>query len=534
MAESCELDVANYSAKTDYLVTNKTTTKTSDHLAKQSILEDLNDLLTLTPLTPAILSRQATMNIGTIGHVAHGKSTLVNALSGVKTVRFKRELIHNITIKLGYANAKIFQCPTCPKPDCFFSSGSASPDTPQCPKCNDSLGQLIRHVSFVDCPGHQVLMATMLNGTAVMDAALLLIAGNEVCPQPQTSEHLSAIEMVRFPKDCLIICQNKVDLVKQDVASHQLRSIKDFIHGTTAEDAPVIPMSAQLGCNIDALLERIVKIPLPVRDFVSPGQMVVIRSFDVNRPGEEINNLQGGVVGGTIIKGVLRIGEEVEILPGVLIRRANQQISNTVLRTTVCSLMAEGNSLQYAVPGGLIGVGTSIDSAVSRGDRLVGNVLGKKGHLPPVLMEIEIEFVMLSSLIGVSVKTGESVGGESGENVKSVKGGESVGHVKSSGTKVNKVQRIQKDEILSLNVGSMSTGGKVVAIRHEPTNRCKIMLHAPVCADIGSKIAISRKIDRHWRLIGWGKIRGGVTLETIRQAAADAAAEAVPHIVKQS
>ena len=144
------------------------------HLAKQ----DLGTLDTskLTPLSPEVISRQATINIGTIGHVAHGKSTVVKALSGVHTVRFKNELERNITIKLGYANAKIYKCKDkkCTRPVCYTSMGSNNKDTFS---MNGFEYELVRHVSFVDCPGHDILMATMLNGAAVMDAALLLIAG---------------------------------------------------------------------------------------------------------------------------------------------------------------------------------------------------------------------------------------------------------------------------------------------------------------------------------------------------------------------
>lgn len=139
-----------------------------------------------------MISRQATVNIGTIGHVAHGKSTVVKALSGVKTQKYNREAVMNITIYLGYANAKVYQCPICPHPQCFSTYSSSQPDNTPCPHCHTTM-QLKRHFSFVDCPGHDVLMATMLNGAAIMDAALLLIAVNESFPQPQTLEHLKAV-----------------------------------------------------------------------------------------------------------------------------------------------------------------------------------------------------------------------------------------------------------------------------------------------------------------------------------------------------
>jgi translation initiation factor 2 subunit 3 len=144
-------------------------------------------------------------------------------------------------------------------------------------------------------------MATMLNGAAVMDGALLLIAANETCPQPQTSEHLAAVEIMRL--EHIIILQNKIDLISESAAQNQHDAISDFIKGTIAEAAPVVPISAQLKYNVDAVCEYIVKrIPVPVRDFISPPQMIVIRSFDVNKPGSEVDDLRGGVAGGSILQ----------------------------------------------------------------------------------------------------------------------------------------------------------------------------------------------------------------------------------------
>jgi translation initiation factor 2 subunit 3 len=159
----------------------------------------------LTPDSPEVISRQATMNIGTIGHVAHGKSTIVKAISGVTTVKHKRELVRNITIKLGYANAKIYR--SVEAPHTYTARGSAEPDTIFVTEEDGSRKEMriVRHVSFVDCPGHDILMATMLNGAAVMDAALLLIAANKECPQPQTLEHLAAVEIMQL--ETIIVLQ---------------------------------------------------------------------------------------------------------------------------------------------------------------------------------------------------------------------------------------------------------------------------------------------------------------------------------------
>nr|KJB34636.1 hypothetical protein B456_006G076400 [Gossypium raimondii] len=277
-------------------------------MSKKGLMEqDLSklDVTKLHPLSPEVISRQATINIGTIGHVAHGKSTVVKAISGVQTVRFKNELERNITIKLGYANAKIYKCEDerCPRPMCYKAYGSGKEDSPLCdvPGFENCRMKLLRHVSFVDCPGHDILMATMLNGAAIMDGALLLIAANESCPQPQTSEHLAAVEIMRLQH--IIILQNKVDLIQENVAINQHEAIQKFIQGTVADGAPVVPISAQLKYNIDVVCEYIVKkIPIPERNFVSPPNMIVIRSFDVNKPGFEVDEIKGGVAGGSILR----------------------------------------------------------------------------------------------------------------------------------------------------------------------------------------------------------------------------------------
>ncbi|KAK5582753.1 hypothetical protein RB653_004339 [Dictyostelium firmibasis] len=456
-------------------------TKNKTNLSVQDV-KTLN-VNELTPLTPNVISRQATINIGTIGHVAHGKSTVVKAISGVLTVRFTSEFKRNITIKLGYANAKIYKCdnPQCERPGCYKSARSNTEDNPQCerPGCGGRM-TLLRHVSFVDCPGHDVLMATMLNGAAVMDAALLLIAGNESCPQPQTSEHIAAIEIMNLKN--IIILQNKIDLVKEAAAQEQYGQILKFIQGTIAESAPIIPISAQMKYNIDVICEYIVKkIPIPVRDFTSDPRMIVIRSFDVNKPGSRVDEIKGGVAGGSILKGVLRIGDEIEVRPGVISKELDGKIKCSPIFSRIISLFAEENELQYAVPGGLIGVGTKIDPTLCRADRLVGQVLGSVGKLPEIFVALEVNFFLLRRLLGV----------------------------KSDGDKQSKVKKLSKEDTLMVNIGSTSTGCRVVAVKHD---LAKLQLLTPVCSQEGEKIALSRRVDKNWRLIGWGEIKKGTVL----------------------
>jgi translation initiation factor 2 subunit 3 len=428
------------------------------------------ELGTLSPLSPEVISRQATINVGTIGHVAHGKSTVVRAISGVKTIRFKNELVRNITIKLGYANAKIFRSD--PKEGLsvhYEAQGSRHPDSYELPDGSGRRMRLVRHLSFVDCPGHDILMATMLNGAAVMDAALLLVAGNEPCPQPQTSEHLAAVEIMKLSN--IIILQNKIDLVKEEAAKAQHDQIKSFVAGTVAGNAPIIPISAQLKYNIDAVCRTLVhRIPVPKRDFLSFPRMIIIRSFDVNHPGEEASTLKGGVAGGSILCGVLRLGDEVEVRPGIMTTDAEGRVRCAPILSRIVSLKAEANDLQYAVPGGLIGVGLQVDPTLTRADRLVGQVLGLRGHLPDIFVEIEVDYYLLKRLLGV--KTGE-------------------------GEKAAKVAKLAKAEMLMVNIGSTSAGGRVLAVKGDSA---RIQLMQPVCTTEKEKIALSRRVEGHWRV----------------------------------
>ena len=268
-----------------------------------------------------------------------------------------------INYNKGYANAKIYRCDSenCPRPRCFISAASNKEDSFPCqrPGCTGKY-RLVRHVSFVDCPGHDILMATMLNGAAVMDAALLLVAANESCPQPQTSEHLAAIEIMSLRN--ILILQNKIDLIREGQAREQNEQITKFIEGTVAENSPIIPISAQLKYNIDVVCEYICnKIPVPTRDFKSPPRLIIVRSFDVNKPGSEVDELKGGVAGGSLLRGVLQVGMEIEIRPGLVRKREDGKTVCSPIFSKVISLYADQNDLQYAIPGGLLGVGTKID-----------------------------------------------------------------------------------------------------------------------------------------------------------------------------
>jgi translation initiation factor 2 subunit 3 len=264
----------------------------------------------------------------------------------------------------------------------------------------------------------------------------------------------------------------------------QQEEIRKFVAGTVAGDAPIIPISAVLKYNVDIVCEYLCKtIPVPPRDFTGSPRMIVIRSFDVNKPGADVEELQGGVAGGSIMSGVLKVGDEIEVRPGIVQKDSAGAYTVRPIFSKIVSLYAEKNDLMFAVPGGLIGVGTVIDPTLTRADRLVGQVLGLKGKLPDVFIEVEISFYLLRRLLGVKA---------------------------ADGGKGAKVQKLSKGEILLVNIGSTSTGGKVLAMKKD---MAKLALMQPVCTQQGEKIALSRRVDKHWRLIGWGQIRRGVQIE---------------------
>lgn len=406
------------------------------------------------------LPRQPEINIGTIGHVDHGKTTLVEAITGVWAARHSEELKRGITIKLGYADAPVYRCPVCESPHNYSTSEI-------CPRCGSKC-EFVRAYSFVDSPGHEALMATMLSGAAVMDGVILVIAADEPCPQPQTREHLAAVEIVGVNK--IVIAQTKIDLVDKKRALESYKEIIEFTRGTIAEGAPIIPVSPLHSVNIDLLLYAIEKyIPTPNRDPNKPPRMYVVRSFDVNRPGTPAEKLMGGVIGGSIIQGKFRVGEDIEIRPGI---RASARGTYESLLTKITSLHAGGQNVEEAKCGGLVGVGTLLDPSLTKADGLIGNVVGKPDMLPPIRYNLTIEAHLFKRAIGTKEQT--------------------------------EVKQISLREVLLLDVGTSITTGVVTNVKGESV---ELKLTRPVCAEEKMRVAISRKIMGRWRLIGYGIIK---------------------------
>jgi len=400
------------------------------------------------------------INIGLVGHVDHGKTTLTQCLSGKWTDTHSEEVKRGITIRLGYADSIIRKIPGKKPPECFTIKKEV----------DGKETEIVRKISFVDAPGHESLMATMLSGANIMDGALLLIAANEQCPQPQTREHLMALEISGIKN--VIILQNKVDLVPTERVQRHYKQIKEFLKNTSYADAPVIPISAQHNVNVDFVLDAIEKfIPTPERKASDEFIMFIARSFDLNKPGTAINKLTGGVLGGSVASGKLVVGETVEIKPGQVIEEHNQ-LTTKPLTTKIVSLMTGGDQVDEISPGGSVAIMTELDPSVVKGDHLTGHLIGRPGKLPPVWANLTLEFSLLERVVGSKDD--------------------------------QQVEPLKQNEVLMLNVNSAATVGIITGL----SNKEVVMrLRLPICAAVGARVTLSRRVENRFRLIGYGIIK---------------------------
>ncbi|HEV2877375.1 MAG TPA: translation initiation factor IF-2 subunit gamma [Nitrososphaeraceae archaeon] len=400
---------------------------------------------------------QPNVNIGTAGHVDHGKTTLVEAITGVWTSGHSEELRRGITIKVGYADAAFYKCPQCQSPLGYST-------TPSCSNCGGK-SELQRVVSFVDSPGHESLMANMLSGGALMDGAILVVAANEKVPQPQTREHLLALQVLGITQ--IVIVQNKVDLAESEKAIENYSQINEFVKGSVASNAPIIPISAQHKLNIDALIEAIeTSIKTPPRSTSKAAIMHVLRSFDINKPGLPLDKVNGGVIGGALIQGELTLGDEIEIRPGFMDEKKNKY---EPIRSVISTLGTGAGLVQKVRPGGLVAIGTKLDPTYVKSDSLIGSVVGKPETLPDDVEDISIDVKLFDTAVG----TQEMV----------------------------KVEPIKTKEFLRLNVGTAATLGTVTTSKD---NKIEAKLKKPLCLIPQSRVAVSRRIADRWRLIGAG------------------------------
>ncbi len=399
------------------------------------------------------------MSIGIVGHVDHGKTTLVQALTGIWTARYSEELKRSMTIKLGYAEGHIGLCEGLEIPESYTTDNV-------CPQ--GSKPRIIKSVSYVDAPGHEVLMATMLSGAALMDAAILVVAANEPCPQPQTREHLKSLEIIGL--DQLIVVQNKIDIVSYEQAKENYKQIVNFLNATKFSKAPILPVSALHKVNIDVLAMSMAKMfREPERDFSRPAIMLIARSFDVNLPGTRPENLIGGVVGGSVMKGVLRVGDEVEIKPGIRIELKGGRIRYEPLITKISSIRYGNSNTDEAKPGGLVAIGTMLDPSITKGDALMGNILGHS--VPDPVSDIRIKYNLFERVLGSKDQ--------------------------------ELIEPLKPREIVFLIIRTAWARGTLTRVTRD---EFEAKLEKPVVILGKDKVAIIRQVRGRWRLVGWGQV----------------------------
>jgi translation initiation factor 2 subunit 3 len=386
-------------------------------------------------------------NIGIVGHIDHGKTTLLSKLTGKFADTHSEELKRGITIKLGYAELIIYK------------NGNQYN--------NEKKGKPVKYISFIDAPGHEMLMATMLSGAAIIDSAILVIAANEGI-KPQTKEHFMALQAKGIKN--IIIVQNKIDLVTREEAIENYKKIKDFVKGTIAENSPIIPISAQQNVNINKLLEALYNLPVPKKDFTKTPIFLIARSFDVNKPGTKIENVRGGVLGGILKEGKLKIGDEIEIKPGIS-KKVNNKDEYHTLNTKILSLHKGKESVKEVFPGASISIETELDPYLTKTDSLTGSIVSTKNSLPEITYKIKIKTKLFKEVLGESEK--------------------------------KEVEKIKTKEMLMLSVNTTITVGTVEKILN---NEIEMNLNIPIVALKGNNVGIARNIGGHWRLIGFGEI----------------------------
>ncbi|MGI0037593.1 MAG: translation initiation factor IF-2 subunit gamma [Nitrososphaera sp.] len=395
--------------------------------------------------------------MGTSGHVDHGKTTLVEAITGVWTSAHSEELRRGITIKVGYADAAFYKCPDCVSPVGYSTQ-------PKCTNCGGK-SELLRVASFVDSPGHESLMANMLSGAALMDGAILVVAANEKVPQPQTREHLLALSVLGIQQ--IVLVQNKADLTEYQEAIDNYEQIKDFVRDSVAQKAPIVPVSAQHKLNMDALIEAIENnIKTPPRANNDAPIMHVLRSFDVNKPGVPIKQVKGGIIGGALVQGEFNVDDEIEIRPGLVDDKKGKYEPIT---SHISTLGTGAGLVETVKPGGLVAIGTKLDPTYTKSDSLIGAVIGKPGTLPKDVEDVSVETHLFDTAVG----TADMV----------------------------KVEPIKVKEPLRLNIGTAAAIGTVTNVRD---GKMEIKLKKPVCLMPKSRVAVSRRIAERWRLIGSG------------------------------
>ena len=300
-----------------------------------------------------------------IGSVAAGKTEITRFLTNKDTKKFGMEQLNGCTVKMGHANLKVYYNGT----DYLLN-----------PKMIPNGFKLIRHFSIADNPGHNSFMTTMITGSSTIDSAIFVVSGEKAI-EPQSHQHMKCFKSTGISDFTMVV--SKIDLVSTSQALKDVvNDIDKFMNEHNLEDdidPPIIPLSSFTKVNTDYLIKYLVSNPYPKnimelvnRDF----NMTIIRSFDVNKPGTSVFDIKGAVFGGSIQEGFLTIGDVICILPG------NVDIIDgtyvyTPLITQVVGIKSDVTDLEVALPGGFIGVSTTLDPSHGKNNKMVGNIIVK-------------------------------------------------------------------------------------------------------------------------------------------------------------
>ena len=399
------------------------------------------------------MQTQAIINIGCLGSVSDGKSTLVRELTGKETQTDSREKVRNITIKQGYANMKVWY------------NGNKYKTTHSDTNIDDY--DLVSHISWVDCPGHQTLIDTTFSSITLMDGAIIVVAVDQpLTMKPQLEQHLLAAKQGGLTK--IIICMNKIDLVEKEVLMKRKKELDTMLQKYSIVPYVIIPTCFNKGTGTKHLVTCIMNLFNP-NEYIAKAQddpfFRICRTFDVNKPGTNYKDVVGGVIGGTLFSGKLKVGDKIEIRPGVISKGKTGNFTWEPIITNILSIKTEATELDEIIPGGMVGLGTDIDPYYCKNNALIGHVVGLPNTLPDVFTEISIKCMLLS---------------EYGYNWEP--------KVKDSAV---------------LQIGTRSCDAELQSIKK---NMFKFTLKKPVCIKNNEHVIISRNIDKILKIVATGNV----------------------------
>ena len=465
--------------------------KDSQELLKIKSRENLPDFSSMnisdiTPISKEIIKNQPTINIILLGEKQKGKSTLVHSLSTPVNTRIKaekeperiKEREKIISQKIGYINTKLYKCPKCSEPECYKAFNSEIENELKCKTCGTLL-ELIRHISFIDNPELNIKINLILNPNIITDAALLFIAADEKLNIMEESDNNFNENLIS--KNTIII-QNKIDIVmKNNKAKEQYTQIKKFAKNKNVQNSLIIPISAMLKFNLDVLIQYLTSIPIPKRDIISPPKFNIIHSYHFPHFFDDSTMLnKTGTLYGILQTGVFKLGDNVEILPGICLKIKNKEIRHCPIYGKITILQNEKNLSNYIIPGGLVNIGVQIDSEVCKNNKLEGCVMNLQEKGGNVYYKIGVKCHLLRKLIKIEKK-------EIGHNLEYV-------------------TDLKKGEVVLLNINFISVGGHIISIKRNNFDEICIELKRPICLEISDKIILSRKMGSIWRIIGWGEV----------------------------